>query len=398
MVQEDQIMSYLKILKIYFIWRISLLIVGFFAGFIFVNFVNRFPYRDKVLEVTNFPNWIWGFGNFDGVHYLRIAQNGYSAEYTQAFFPLFPLLINLVSNLLFFLQNTKLDRLFFVDPVYFVSGFLINLILFPVALYVLQKLFLLDYDKKDTFKALILILSFPTAFYFATIYTESLFLLLVALFFYLFRKQYYLLSGVVVILASLTKIYGVLLILCYLVEIYSYLKRKPFNEYNFKLIVGLIISPFGILGYMLYLKLKFDDALYFLSSQPHFGAGRSNQPFILLPQVLYRYLKIITTTPWNSLAFFNSFLEISFALLFIIVIIFTFKKIRFSYWLFILLCFLLPSLTGTFSSMPRYSLMLFLAFPYLVILLDKRFRYLVAIFIFLQVLLFGMFIRGYWIA
>src|SRR3989344_6875835 len=83
-----------KIFSLFLIWRIGLFFVAFLASFIFPGFKTSFPYANIALEVTNLPNWIWGFGNFDGVHYLRIAQNGYNAEFSQAFFPFYPLLIN----------------------------------------------------------------------------------------------------------------------------------------------------------------------------------------------------------------------------------------------------------------------------------------------------------------
>jgi len=81
-----------NIIKLFITWRLSLFLIAFVSIFLITKFGARFPYVDRVLEITNLPSWIWGFGNFDGVHYLRIAQNGYTSDYSQAFFPLFPLL------------------------------------------------------------------------------------------------------------------------------------------------------------------------------------------------------------------------------------------------------------------------------------------------------------------
>jgi len=63
----------------------------------FAGVWNRFPYVDEVLKNSDLPAWMHQFGNFDGVHYVRIASAGYEYQFTQAFFPLYPLLIKIVS-------------------------------------------------------------------------------------------------------------------------------------------------------------------------------------------------------------------------------------------------------------------------------------------------------------
>lgn len=74
-----------KILLIFLVWRVSLFIIAYLAQIFIPNWGGRFPYADRELEITGLPSWIWGFGNFDGVHYLRIAQNGYNFLASQAF-------------------------------------------------------------------------------------------------------------------------------------------------------------------------------------------------------------------------------------------------------------------------------------------------------------------------
>src|SRR4030042_3666725 len=55
-------------------------------------FKNSFPYADSVLlPYGQFLLWSWA--NFDGVHYLLLAEKGYAFGLTQAFFPVYPLLI-----------------------------------------------------------------------------------------------------------------------------------------------------------------------------------------------------------------------------------------------------------------------------------------------------------------
>ena len=120
-----------RTIALFFSWRILLFLTAFLATLVITKFGGRFPYVDRVLTVTGLPSWVWGFGNFDGVHYLRLAQDGYSAQYSQAFFPLYPLLIRIFN----FLPKGNLDANFFVDPSYFYTGLILSNIFFAASLY-----------------------------------------------------------------------------------------------------------------------------------------------------------------------------------------------------------------------------------------------------------------------
>ncbi len=369
----------------FFTWRVSLFIVSLVATLVIVKFGARFPYYNEILVSTGLPSWIWGFGNFDGVHYLNIAKSGYSAQFTQVFFPLFPMLINFFN----FFQN------------YFLTGLLIANLFFLLSIISLYKLFRLDFDKDISLKAVILLLTFPTAFYFGAIYSESLFLLLSVLAFYLLRKKEFFLSGVFIALATATRIFGILLVIAYIIEFYYAVKERQIKFITLqavKPLLGLLISPLGLITYMAYLKINFNDPLYFLNAQPIFGAERTNLPFVLLPQVIFRYIKILLSINVLSLPFLNALLELIFTLIPLFSLIFIFKKIRFSYWVFSFSCLILPTLTGTLSSMPRYSLMMFLSLPLIAILVKRNIWILYLTFTLIQAVLLTLFIRGYWVA
>ncbi len=392
----------MEMFKFFVIWRILLFIVSLFAVIIIPTFGGRFPYFNTALEPTNLPSWIWGFGNFDGVHYLRIAQDGYSSQYSQAFFPLYPLLIRFFTEINIFLpKDLNLDTRIFVDPAYFYNGLILSNLIFLVALYFFYRLIILDYKKETAFKSIILLLSFPTAFYFGAIYTESLFLLLTVGFFYSIRKRNFIMAGVLAALASATRIFGLLLLPVFIVELYLKVKSKEIlfrSEQFTKAIIGILLAPVGALLYMLYLRFEFDNPLYFLTSQPFFGAERVSSGLVLLPQVLFRYFKIFLTVPFNTLPFLNAFLEFIFTLIPLTLLILLFKKIRLSYFIFILGSLILPTLTGTLSSMPRYALVLFLIMPLLVKFSGQYFKLVAVSFIILQIILVSLFVRGYWVA
>lgn len=374
-----------KIFTIFLLWRIGLFIVAYLAILFIPQFGNRFPYWDQILEPTGLPQWIWGFGNFDGVHYLRIATMGYeSSQYSQAFFPLYPKLIEVLSPV-----NME-----------FITGLILSNIFFVLTLFAIYYLFRIDSSHTKSLKSVIFLLAVPTSFYLGAVYAESLLIFLSVLSLIFIRKKEYIKAGFFIALASATKIFGLVLILPLIVEIIFSFKKgeiKIFSEEFIKALFGLMIAPIGIIAYMVYLKLYFDNPLYFFNSQPLFGAQRGTD-FVLLPQVMFRYLKIFITTPIFSLPFFNSVLEFFAMIISLIIAILAYKKIRLSYWIFILGCLIIPTLTGTLSSMPRYILMNFLLIPFIVERAGKFFNYVLFLLFILQFILLSLFVRGYWVA
>jgi hypothetical protein len=150
---------------------------------------------------------------------------------------------------------------------------------------------------------------------------------------------------------------------------------------------------------MYYLHRNFSDALYFLTAQPAFGAQRSSDQFILIYQVIFRYVKMFLTVTPNSLLFFRVNQEFWISIVFLILGIIAFRKIRTSYAIFSMLAFITPTLTGTFSSMPRYVL---ISFPVFMLLGMIKNQFVVKILYTIFVILLGintmLFTRGYWVA
>jgi len=378
-----------KVFASFLIWKVALFFVAFLSIYFLPTFGARFPYADRVLEITHLPYWIWGFGNFDGVHYLRIAQDGYLAQYSQAFFPLFPMIVRFFSFI--FPKNLALNTALFTDPSYFYSGIILSNLFFVIALYIFFKLVNLDFKKNIAFLSVILLLVFPTSFFFGSIYTESLFLLLTVSAVYLVRKEHFFWSAVLIMLSTATRVTGVLLIPLYLIEVFK--SKKKLN------LIWMLITPLGLISYMYYLKVQFGDPLYFLTSQPIFGAERSTSEIILLPQVIYRYVKIFLATNVMSLPFFNALLEFVFTLVPLGFLIILFKKMRLSYWVFSISTLLFGTLTGTFSSQPRYALFsIVLLLPYLVFQYKKYIKPVILVSALLGIVLTMLFIRGYWIS
>lgn len=372
----------------FILWRIILIILAAISPVFISTFGDKFPYKAEFLLKPYYESWFWVWGNFDGVHYLRIAKEWYSAQYSQAFFPLYPVLTGLFGRLF---QNEFL-----------VAGFLISNFAFFGALFLFFKLISEEFNLSTAKKAVVFLLLFPASFYFGAIYTEGLFLLEIVACFYLAKKGNWLASSILGFFASLTRFVGVFLFPALIVEYYFQNKEK-FNTHNTLFVIRnsswLLLVPAGSLVYMVYLGFAFHDPFYFLTSQPAFNAQRTTAGIVLFPQVVWRYLKILFSVNPASLPFFNAIFEFATAIVFLILILISFVKTRLSWAVFSFLVFITPTLTGTFSSMPRYVLVCFSAFLVLAQIKNKLLlSFILVLFVFLLGFSVILFTRGYWVA
>lgn len=379
-----------KITGLFFLWRIFLFGVGFVAP-VFLRYDPSFPYAGELLASTGFPQWLYSWGGFDGVHYLTIIEKGYfGTGLIQAFFPLFPILGRIVS---FVLENNLMSALM-------ISNFFAWLAL--VLFYVLLKQ---DFPK-IRWLALFLLLVFPTSFFFGAVYNESLFLSLVLGGFLLVRRKKWFWASLVVVAASATRIVGIVMIPALLAELWSQAsseKKKNlfvFLRNNYKKVLVILMGSLGLSSYMFYLSQVFGDPLYFLHLQNEFGAGRQSS-LVLYPQVVWRYLKILFTARPFGLKYFSYVQDFVVGIGGLSILLISIKKIRPSYLVFAIGAFLIPTLTGTFSSMPRYTLVCFPIVIWLAAQLKNKPKLSFLVMtssILLLILNTILFIQGYWVA
>ncbi len=367
-----------KLLLIALIIRLGLQLVA--GGAIaWLPFQPSYPHWDITL-VSQGPEWLWFWGGFDGVHYLNIAEKGYEYGLTQAFFPLYPLLIRYLT-----VVDNRLIPALIISHLSFV-GFL----------YYFVKLGKLDFKVKSVSYAWILFLLFPASFFLFGAYTESLFLLLVAAAFYYCRKKSFLLAATLAGLASATRLVGIFLLPVILWEYYQ-VNKKP----KVLLLAGYsLIASSGLLLYLNYLQRRFGDWLIFIHSQPGFGSGRQVDTLVLPYQVIARYFKMfLSVSPGNNIYPVLVF-EFIATLFFVFLIIYAFKKkLRSSYLIFIIPALLLPTLTGTLASMPRYSLIAFPLFYLLGNLKNQKIKIILAgIFGLTLIWALVRFSRGLWLS
>lgn len=373
------------IITIFFFWRIGLFLIAYFGSKL-LRFSPSFPYSDIWLLPSKLPSWFWGFANFDGVHYLTIAKTGYSANFTQVFFPLYPLLINIIHKILPFLDLITV-------------GLLLSNLLFLVSLFMLARLLRLDYPEVIVKWFLAFLVLFPTSFYFGSLYTESLFLVLIIGTFYFARRKNWWLAGIFGALASATRLIGILLLPAILWERYTQKKDITY----FKKIIRfppLYLIPLGLISYMLYLQWRFGDALLFWHVQPVFGAQRSGSAIITPFQVLWRYFKIITSVPSTQYQWWTAIYELAgFLMALFCLIAAHLKKVRLPYLIFAWLALITPVLTGTFSSIQRYILIIFPIYLALALIKTKWLKILI-LFLFAGLLIVStvLFTNGFWVS
>ena len=361
------------ILLMFLLSRLYFLTIAIFSAY----FIKTEPGYLGVQVSQGEPFWVWVWANMDGRHFIKIATLGYTGT-NFAYFPLYPLLIN------FFFRLG-------LTPIY--AGLFVSSLATVFSLYFLLKLINLDKLRIPRFETLFLLFFFPFGFILTSVYSDALFLFLTTASFYYARRGKWWATGVFALLASLTRLSGLALLPALTVE--WWLQNKH-QKINLKATIAPMLGFAGFAIFTLFLQITQGNWRLFQSSM---SAWKQDQ-FVLLPQVIFRYLKILTTVSPTLLVYWVAALElISFTLYFALAVYVT-KKIRASYGLFMMVVLLLVTFTGTLAGTPRYLIHLFPAFIGLALLLKNhprlRFVYYPATIV-LGVLITAFFVQGYFV-
>lgn len=418
-----------QILLLFVTWRIWLFVFALLGLVLLPMFSKHFFGGGLEKYVQNPLFWTWA--NFDGEHYLSIAQYGYK-PLQHSFFPIYPFLIKFVSS-------GSLRSLT-------VSGLVISNLAILASLFLLWRLVRLDYSSEVATWTLVSLLAFPTSFFFGSVYTSSLFLLLTLGSFLAARKARWVAAGLLGAVASATRIFGIFLLPALLVELWQQAKEKekllargnvaaalsPFAENSERKFgdeceshsaskglsslrsegtrhperklagaLSLLVIPLGFLAYLFFLHQTTGSSLNFYSELSTFGEQRGSRA-ILLPQVFWRYIKIILSVQVFSPLYLTIMVEFIVAAGSLLLIFWLLaNKGRFSYVIFATLGYILPTLTGSFSSLPRYVLVLFPLYIGLGLTLSRVHRTwkVTVLLVFLTLLAVEtmLFARGYWV-
>jgi hypothetical protein len=224
-----------------------------------------------LLELVLSPLAKW-----DAQHYLAIAFDGYveshaglpPANEEPAFFPLYPGVVHLLSGL-------------GASPgLVLIVAYLVSLGCFFAALMLLHRLTVIEIGERYARPALLLLAFFPTALFFGIPYSESLFLLLAVGTFFAARMGRWPVVGVILALASATRVPGLLLIVpAALLYLYGpRADREPVPSRGFRPryrlrpeAAWLLLAPLGILAFSAYLHFAVGDGLAWQHAQALFG-------------------------------------------------------------------------------------------------------------------------------
>lgn len=310
--------------------------------------LKHFPHETNIhfLKILFFDT----FFKWDSGWYLKIALNGYDLK-SAAFFPIYPLILK------FFYMIGH------ISPLY--SGVILSNLFFILLLYVFMVLVRLDYSEKDVYKITLLLTLFPTSFFFSCAYTESLYMLLTLVTLYAIRKQKWAKAGLVGMFAGVTRNTGALLSIPFAIEfLVNYWKdpnRKSLIDVRkLKYILWGLCFPLLTFCYMGFLKYRLNDPLAFAHAQKFFSRS-----FMYPWETIYYGLRNVL----HRLKHFHTgdiyyLIQLFIVLLVLYVLVFSFKKMRLSYWVMLLYSFLIPLAAPAFIakdyfiSFTRYALVM----------------------------------------
>ncbi|MEM7539180.1 MAG: mannosyltransferase family protein [Chloroflexota bacterium] len=298
------------------------------------------------------------WARWDSAFYISIINEGYQYSVTSranvAFFPVYPLMVDLVNIII---QNTL------------ISGILVSNACLLAALIYFYKLTEFEFGDRDTARrAVYYIASFPTAFYFSAIYTESTFLLMIVATMYYTRRHEWGMAVLFGILTAASRIIGVVawgLVMLEWMHVQGWsigtmyrprawvgLFRGLLKDWVTVLLIALI--PLGLFSYMVFLYNEFRDPVAFMTVQAAWGRTNlaSGLGFIrdingLIGQNFW------TGEIWwhvvvDSAAFFGAMATV-YAI---------WRRLGEHYALYVLLSLLPPAGSGT-QSLTRYVIVLF---------------------------------------
>lgn len=259
-----------------------------FGAAIWVAIASFTPVDGEVSGLLSHPFGNWPLHNlfdlvfsplakWDAKHFLSIAYDGYGEsselgtpeEYRAAFFPLYPGTVYVLSGF----GNSLAATL--------IASYAVSLACFFGALTLLHRLTAIEIGEQYAAPTLLLLSFFPTALFFGIPYSESMFLLLAVAAFLAARTGHWAVAGVVLALASATRVPGLLLVVP-VALLYLYgprADREPDREggglrprHRIRPdLTWLALAPLGLLAFSFYLHLIVGDWLAWNDAQALFG-------------------------------------------------------------------------------------------------------------------------------
>jgi len=364
--------------------RLVLILVAWFGHYFTANpgygrYIQKGYFISPFFQIDMWSHW-------DGEWYLSIVKNGFvpsasiSTIYSNlAFFPLFPDIVRLLT-LPFSIKASS-------NSVYLATGILVSVVFFLLAAYLLYKLVMeLLGDEGIAQRTILLLIAFPSAFFFSAFYPESLFLFLIVAFFTAAWHKKWFWASLLCGLAGVTRPQGLLLaipLLWFYMESRQWKIRAIKWDMFFFLLVPLFV---GI--HFFYLHSITGDWLAYFHAENSWGRFSANTNGNLIQQfsAVYKYASRV---------------DFVIFLVFVAAAVYSlFKLPSKGFGVASLSLLALPILSGSWASQSRYLLINFPVFIILAWASRKRevFMLLLVFFIAIQVMYFYGWTSYYFIA
>jgi hypothetical protein len=308
------------------------------------------------------PNNVWldVWARWDSAFYLRIVEDGYwfvaGEQSSVAFFPLYPLLTSLLEPITGLL----------------LAGVVVSNGLFLGALIFLYQLTEFEFnDSAVASRTVFYIAAFPTAFFFSAVYTESTYLFFTVATMYFARRRLWAWAVLFGFLCASSRIVGIVMWGVVGLEwmeshgwtlgtvykpqawrnLFDGIRKDWFN------LVLIFIIPLGLISYMVFLQIQFNDPIAFSTTQSAWGREMLG-PLV----IIYRDLAgLMGGNFFTGDIWWHVILDLGtyFGVLFIAIAIW--RKLGASYALLSIISIMIPSFSGT-GSLSRYALVIFPVF------------------------------------
>lgn len=328
------------------------------------------------------------FNTWDTQYYLLLSQRGYGVvPMSNGFYPLYPYLIRIFTPLFF---NKG------ILTAYAIAN-LISLLV-PVYMYKLTCLFA---TKEQAFRATVLLLAFPTAFFMSVAYTESLYLSLCLMAFY------YLFTGDVkkasffCFLLPLARAQGLLLIvpigILFLQAVFTTRGDAGVNmSHTAKaFLLPALSTLLGMGAYFVFCRWQIGGFLAGLEAQELY-VSKNSLGNLLSP--FHWFLNNFVNIKLQLHGFTNSIIDRAAFLLCLPMLVGVYRTQNRAIFAYAVVAMLVPAMAGTFMSYTRILLVVFPLFMYLGMRFPKSEYYLAPPMFALQILFYVMHTGGYWVA
>ena len=374
--------------------RLALFGVGLLSTWLLPSAHSLQQPRNLVWHETA-PRALEIWARWDSEWYLLIAAKGYDVgglitgsgvpykpTAASGFLPLYPVLIRGLTPLLGAVG----------------AGVLISNFCLLVSLFLLHRLVRMEVDTESSESAALVacaaLLLFPSSLFLSAVYAESLFLALSLGAFILSRQGRFAAAGALAGLATLTRPFGILLVIPIVWEWWSrWRRREDIGGQTVSLWgwLGAMIPPAALLSYMLYCRSIFGDPLAFVHRQQRWRGSLSG-PW----RAFIRWWEAGPVAHGSH----DSTLELLVAVVCVVMFGFMVRKMRPSYTLYTA-AGLLVTLGSTLWSFSRLALSLFPFFIFIGLSWSDGRRCLPVMYAFfgatLSGLLMALFANWWWV-